>query len=266
MEGRPADAWAHGVAYEAYMGRWSRAVARAFVDWLGERPDAAWLDVGCGTGALAETIVAAPGAASLHAVDSSHEYAAHTHARLSDGRVTFAVADARALPFASSCVDVAVSGLVLNFVPDPALAVAEMRRVARVGGTVAAYVWDYAAGMRMLRVFWDSAIALDPGAAPLDEGRRFPLCHPAALAEVWERVGLQDVEGCVLEIAMRFRNFDDYWLPFLGGQGPAPGYVRQLAPAQRERLRQQLHTTLPIAADGTITLAARAWAVRGTQA
>lgn len=266
MPQQPADVWAGGAAYEPYMGRWSRAVARAFIDWLGERPDATWLDIGCGTGALTETIVSSLPAAHVHAVDASHGYVAHTRARLSDGRVTFAVADARALPFAATCADVAVSGLVLNFVPDPARAVSEMRRATRADGTVAAYVWDYAAGMRMLRAFWDTAIALDPTAAPLDEGRRFPLCHPAALAALWEGAGLQRVAGCALKVPMRFRDFDDYWVPFLGGQGPAPGYVQQLAPTARERLRERLQTTLPIATDGTIALTARAWAVRGMRA
>src|SRR5687767_9435338 len=110
-----------------------------------------------------------------------------------------------------------------------------MVRVARVGGTVAAYVWDYAAGMQMIRLFWDAAVALDPAANALDEARRFPLCRPAALAALWRGAGLRDLQECAVEVPTRFRDFDDYWTPFLGGQGPAPSYVQRLAEDDRAR-------------------------------
>jgi SAM-dependent methyltransferase len=121
-----------------------------------------------------------------------------------------------------------VSGLVLNFVPDPALAAREMTRVARPGGRVAAYVWDYAGRMELIRHFWDAAAALDPAAAELDEGRRFGLCQPEPLGRLFRDAGLADVGVRPIEVATRFRDFDDYWDPFLGGQGPAPGYAMSL--------------------------------------
>jgi hypothetical protein len=130
---------------------------------------------------------------------------------------------------------------------------------------VAVYVWDYAEGMELIRRFWDAA-SLDPDAAPLDEARRFPLCAPAALEELWRSAGLAGVETRAIEVPTPFADFDDYWRPFLGGQGPAPGYVMSLDGDRRKALRERLRAELPTSADGRIRLTARAWAVRGTRA
>ena len=261
----PSERWTRGDAYESYIGRWSRLVARELVDWLRVAPGAEWLDVGCGTGALAATILDRAAAARVRAVDASPAYVAHARGRLADRRALVAAADARALPFAAASADAVVSGLVLNFVPQPARMVAELRRVARDGATVSAYVWDYADGMQLLRHFWDAAVALDPAAAALDEGARFPLCRPDALAAAWRDAELADVATRALEVPTRFRDHDDLWAPFLAGEGPAPGYVASLAPAARERLRERLLATLPVGPDGAIALVARAWAVRGVR-
>jgi hypothetical protein len=142
--------------------------------------------------------------------------------------------------------------------------VAEMARVAKPGGTVALYVWDYADKMQFMRYFWDAAATLDPAAQELDEGSRFPLCQPQPLTELFKAAGLRDVEVIPIDIPTDFANFDDYWTPFLGGQGSAPGYNMSLSEDQRGALREQLRATLPIEADGSIHLIARAWAVRGT--
>jgi SAM-dependent methyltransferase len=157
-----------------------------------------------------------------------------------------------------------VSGLVLNFVPDPAAAAAELARVAAPGGVVAAYVWDYAEGMALIRHFWEAATALDPAAADEAEGRRFPLCRPDPLRELWTGAGLRRVAVEPIDVTTQFRDFDDYWAPFLGGQGPAPGYVATLDDRHRAALRDRLRSALPTAPDGTVILTARAWAVRGT--
>jgi SAM-dependent methyltransferase len=151
----------------------------------------------------------------------------------------------------------------LNFVPQPQRAVAEMARVVRPGCIVAAYVWDYAAKMELMRYFWDAAVALDPAAKELDEGRRFPLCQPKALAELFAQAGLSEVEVRPTDVATDFRDFDDYWSPFLGGQGPAPGYAVSLSEERRATLRERIRSELPIAKDGSIHLIARAWAARG---
>jgi SAM-dependent methyltransferase len=159
--------------------------------------------------------------------------------------------------------DAVVSGLALNFVPDPRRAAAEFARVATAGGVAAAYVWDYAEGMAMMRYFWDAATSLDPAAAELDEGRRFLLCRPEPLGQLWADAGLDSVQVQTVEVPTVFADFDDYWRPFLGGQGPAPGYTMSLTEEHRRALRDLLQVRLPSGPDGSIPLTAKAWAVRG---
>ncbi len=257
------DQWEQGAAYERYMGRWSRLVAREFIGWLGAAPGSRWLDVGCGTGVLSQSILQWANPQAVIAVDASAGFLAFARAQIADKRMRFEVGDARQLPVESGSCDAVVSGLALNFIPDPSQAVREMARAVRPGVVVAAYVWDYAGEMQMLRAFWDAAIALHPEALDLDEGRRFPVCHPEALAELWQGAGLTQVETRSLDVETQFRDFEDYWAPFLGGQGPAPGWVRSLDDAERAELRASLQAQLPAADDGSITLVARAWAVRG---
>ena len=257
------DVWASGDAYEPFVGRWSRRAAREFIAWLAPAANSRWLDVGCGTGALTQTILATAAPREVFSVDPSEGFIAYARHHTQDSRAKFEVGDAQALPVANSEFDVAVAGLVLNFVPDPATAAAEMHRAVRVGGTVAAYVWDYADGMQLLRRFWDAAVTLDPAAQELDEGRRFPLCRPEALCSLLNDVGLKQTEVRAIDVLTVFRNFDDYWSPFLGRQGPAPGYCMSLPDDRRACLRNHLQATLPVAPDGTIRLTARAFAVRG---
>ncbi len=173
---------------------------------------------------------------------------------------------AESIPFEEESFDVVVSGLVLNFVPDSRAALSEMTRVTRPGGTVAVYIWDYADRMELMRRFWDAAVELNPAARELDEGIRFPICNRDALAALFEDGGLEQVEGRNIDVTTRFESFDDYWSPFLGGQGPAPGYALGLASTERDALRDQLKQTLPTAEDGSISLITRAMAVRGVRA
>lgn len=252
-----AETWAVGAAYEAYVGRWSRLVAGAFVRSLDLAPGGRWVDVGCGTGALTETVLALAGPAEVVGVDASQAFVAYDRDRIAGAR--FLTGDATALPLPDASADAVVSGLVLNFVPSPDLAVAEAVRVAVPGGVVAAYVWDYAEGMELMRHFWDAATALDPGAAELDEGRRFPLCRPEPLRALWTGAGLREVRVEPIEITTAFAGFDDFWTPFLGGQGPAPGYVMALPEERRSALREELRRRLP----ADLALHARAWSVRG---
>jgi len=256
------DLWASGDAYEPYVGRWSRLVAREFLAWLDQPPDLRWLDVGSGTGALSQVILATASPREVVGVDQSREFVAYARERVADARARFRTADAQALPFPSPEFDVAVSGLVLNFVPAHARALAEMRRAVRPGGMVAIYVWDYAGEMQLMRYFWDAAVALNPAAQDLDEGRRSPICKPAPLAALFEQVGLRDVEVRAIDVPTVFRDFDDYWSPFLGGQAPAPAYCVSLSEEGRAALREHLRARLPIRPDGAIHLSARAWAVR----
>jgi SAM-dependent methyltransferase len=261
-----ADVWASGDAYEPYVGRWSRLVAQDFLAWLPEVPGTRWLDVGCGTGALTEAILDVAAPTLVQAVDPSPAYVAFARRRMNDARASFVVADAQSLPQRTQSVDVVVSALALNFIPQPETAVAELARVARAGGTVALYVWDYAGQMQLMRHFWDAAVALDAQASELDEAHRFPICQPAALEALFHGAHLQNIEYVAIDVPTRFRNFDDYWKPFLGGQGPAPGYAMGLSEDHRAVLREQIHSALPVSGDGSIALTARAWAVRGTRA
>jgi SAM-dependent methyltransferase len=260
------DTWASGGAYEPYVGRWSRLIAREFLRWLAVPPGACWLDIGCGTGALSQTILEVTSPQSVLGVDPSEGYLAFAREQIQDTRADFLLGDAQALPVSSFVYDAVVSGLVLNFVPQPSQALREMVRAARKGGTVAAYVWDYTGQMQLMRYFWDAAVALDPAALELDEGRRFPLCKPELLTALFRTASLSDVVARAIDIPTDFRDFDDYWSPFLGGQAPAPGYAMSLDDERLARLREQIRANLPIASDGSIHLIARAWAVRGLRA
>jgi hypothetical protein len=178
--------------------------------------------------------------------------------------VLFCAADARSLPLPAGRFAAVVSGLALNVVPDPARAVAEFARVAAPGGVVAAYVWDYAGGMAMMRHFWEAAVALDPAAATSAEASHFPLCRPDPLRVLWADAGLAEVTVPAIEVPTVFADFDDYWEPLLGGQGPAPRYVASLTAGHRRSLRASLRDRLPRGPGGSIPLSARARAVRGT--
>ncbi len=255
--------WASGAAYEPYVGRWSRRVAREFLSWLAVPADSRWLDVGCGSGALCQTIIDDASPAEVTGIDASEEFVAYARQYVTGAYANFEVADAQALPYRDGAFDAAVSGLVLNFVPQPERMIAEMVRVLRPGGTVALYVWDYAGEMQLMRYFWNAATALDPTALELDEGRRFPLCKPEPLAEIFRHAGLNDIAVRAIDVPTHFRDFDDYWSPFLGGQAPAPSYAMSLHEERRAALRERIRSGLAINRDGSIDLIARAWAVRG---
>jgi SAM-dependent methyltransferase len=255
--------WASGAAYEPYIGRWSRPVAREFVEWLDVPSGGVWVDVGCGTGALTETIFATAAPTRVEAYDRSTGFVEYARSNVRDPRASFSVADAAALPRDDRSTDVIVSGLVLNFVTPPETAVAEMLRVTRSSGVIAAYVWDYAVGMQPIRRFWDAACALDEDARPLDEAVRFPICNPTSLEALFRGAGLRDVLTRAIDVPTPFSDFEDYWTPFLSGVAPAPSYATSLSLVRRLLLRDRLRNTLPSEPVGSINLTARAWAVRG---
>lgn len=257
------DRWSGGADYEAFVGRWSRQVAAPFIDWLEIPEGRQWIDVGCGTAALTATILAMAAPASVIGVDPSDEFVAAAASNVDDPRARFAVGNAGAIPVEDGWAGAVVSGLVLNFLPDLDGVLAEMTRVAKPGATIAAYVWDYAGGMQLIRRFWDAAVELDPTAAAQDEGVRFPVCAPEPLRRAFERGRLAKIDVRSIDVPTAFRDFDDYWSPFLTGVGPAPGYVAALDDASRFRLRERLRATLPVEVGGSIHLTARAWAVRG---
>jgi SAM-dependent methyltransferase len=257
------DVWEIGGAYESFMGRWSRLVAVEFVQWLSVPAGSKWLDVGCGTGMLSQTILNSADPAKVRGIDQASGFISFAENHIRDPRAAFNVGSAESLKSGSDTYDAVVSGLVLNFIPNGDQAVSEMKRVTNPGGVVAAYVWDYADRMQLLRHFWDAAVALDSQAAFLDEGKRFPLSNPERLRDLFIVQGLNNVDVRSIDVQTRFGDFEDYWTPFLSGQGPAPSYVASLNREQQSNLRGMIRSALPVSPNGAIDLIARAWAVRG---
>lgn len=243
------------------MGRWSRQLAAAFVAFVDVRPGDAVLDAGCGTGALTAAILTVP-EARVVGIDPSSAYLQAARAHVIEPRATLEEGDIQRLRFADATFDRALSMLVLNFVPDRQRALCEMTRVTRPRGVVAAAVWDYGEGMEMLRVFWDEAVAFDPSIDSWDE-RHMPLSRSGELEWLWRDHGLTDVVEAPLGIPLVFPSFDEFWLPFLGGQGPAGAYASALSKDRRAALRARLESRLPMNSAGSLTLSARAWAVKG---
>lgn len=258
------DKWTDGDAYEMYVGRWSRQTGKSFLSWIDAPHRSRWVDLGCGTGALTSRILQDCDPVSVVGVEPSEGFLALARrANTDDDRASFVQGTGESIPVADGSVDVAVSGLVLNFIPEKLAAIAELKRAVRDGGTVAAYVWDYSGHVQFMRYFWDAATALDPSASDNDEGVRFPVCRPAPLAALFSEAGLTEVSTAPIDIVTPFADFDDYWSPFLSGVGPAPGYCASLDDTARQALKDRLIETLPTDPDGMILLAARAWAVRG---
>ena len=254
--------WSRGAAYDGWVGRWSRLVAAEFVPWLGVPAGATWIDVGCGTGELSRAILRIAAPIKVVSLDPSAGYLDHARASTADARVEFRRGNDQDVVSLGLVADAVVSGLVLNFVPDPIAALRAAAESTAPGGLIAAYVWDYAEGMAMLRHFWEAAVAEDPAAISKAEGARFPICAAGALRSVFETAGLVDVVERPIDVTDRYADFEEYWTPFLSGEAPAPGYVVSLSEDRQAKLRELVFTSLPIAADGSITLTCRAWAVR----
>lgn len=249
--------WSSGDIYESYVGRWSRLVAAEFVAWLDQPAGLRWLDVGCGTGALTSTILRTADPASVLGVDPSAGFIEYARQTVTDERASFEVRSAAELP--DGPYDAVVAGLVLNFIPER---VEALRRMREIGSTVAVYVWDYTDGMELMRYFFDAMIEVRPQDREHDEGLRFSFCTAKGLDELFSEAGFTTVGMREIVVPTEFASFDDYWRPFLGGQGVAPAYLRSLDESDQVALREAVRSRLPIEADGTIRLTARAWAAK----
>jgi SAM-dependent methyltransferase len=255
--------WTDGEGYEDYLGRWSRKIAPTFLTWIGIPPQRAWLDLGCGTGALTQALLDNCDPSAVTAVDPMEAQLLAARARISDARVTFHLAGGEQLPLLNASCDAAVSGLVLPFLPKPETALSEQRRVVRSGGTVGAYMFDYTGGSEIVRYFWEAAVALDPVARQLDTDVRFPVARLGPLVDLWRSVGLDKAETRCIDVPAIFAGFDAYWARFLGTYGQAPRYCMSLNEERRGALRERLRDLLPKRADGSINLIVRALAVKG---
>lgn len=259
----PKDQWTSGEAYEMWMGRWSRLLAAEFLEWIAAPAGARWLDVCCGGGALTDAIFAQCRPASVRGIDRSAAQLAFARGRCAHANAAFYLGDAAALPFSDADFDVCVCGLGLNFVPDAAAALREMNRVTRPGGTIAAYVWDYAGRVHFLREFWDAALAADPEAEAYDQGRRFAICSEEGLRGAFRAAGFVVLAQRDLDITTRFSSFEEYWGGFQLLQGSAPVYLASRSEGIRQAIRDALQAALPTQPDGSILLRARALAIRG---
>ncbi|HYB58132.1 MAG TPA: class I SAM-dependent methyltransferase [Alphaproteobacteria bacterium] len=253
-----------GAAYERFLGRWSERLAAPFAAFA-RVPAGDVLDVGCGTGSLAGHLARARRRGAVVGVDVAEPYIAFARKRAGAEAVRFEVGDAAGLSFADGTFAGALAQLVLNFLPDAAAGVREMRRVTRAGGVVAAAVWDFRGGLVFQRLLWDTAAGVDPAAAA-HRARLFshPLAQPDGLVELWRRLGFAAVEGGSLTIRMDFASFADYWEPLLAGQGPVGAYVAGLSPAVRGAIEARVRDAyLAGGEDGRRSMTATAWAVRG---
>ena len=225
----PADRWQDADAYERYIGRWSRRAADPFLAWLSVPAGATWVDVGCGTGALSGQIVARTDPARVTGVDPSAAFVEAARDRVAQPLAAFEVGQADRLPLDSGSRGRRRVGA------RPQLRARRARRARRGRARRQArrdgrrLRLGLRGRMELLRRFWDAAVELDPSAAELDEGRRFPIAAPAPLATAWVDAGLAEVLIAPLDVPTRFADFDDLWLPFTVPIGPAPGLRRDPA-------------------------------------
>ncbi|MEN8192035.1 MAG: class I SAM-dependent methyltransferase [Bacteroidota bacterium] len=259
---RIGDTWNSGNPYEYFMGRWSSLMAPEFLKWLNISPNLEWLDIGCGTGALSEAIVEHCNPLNISCIDPSEGFLEMAKERLSING-DYIVGNVSNMPIANERFDIIVSGLALNFFPNVSSALSEMKRVSKLNGTIAAYVWDYADRMDYLRYFWDAAYQIDSKSRELDEGIRFPICNSDNLKNTFQQAGLSDIESTFLDIDTIFKSFEDFWNPFLGGQGPAPSFLASLTKELQEELKVNIRNILPVESDGSIRLLGRAIAIQG---
>jgi SAM-dependent methyltransferase len=258
-----AKMFAASAGYERFMGRWSRLLAPTFIAFAGVRNGDRVLDVGTGTGSVASTAEASMPMSQIVGIDPSPAFVAYAQKNAKSTRAQYEVGDAQALKFKAGSFDHTLALLVMNFIPDEHKAIAEMRRVTRPQGSVSACVWDYDAGMQMLRFFWDEAIALDPAIEPKDE-RHMKLSREGQLGDLWRRAGLISIKEEPLVIDQAYSSFNDYWDSFTRGAGPGGAYVVSLSEDRRQQLEARMRKRLlGDRQDGPFTLKAKAWCVRG---
>ncbi|MBZ9862628.1 class I SAM-dependent methyltransferase [Mesorhizobium sp. CA12] len=251
--------------YEQLMGRWSRRLAPKFIDFAGLAGGEKVLDVGCGTGSLTFELAKSGDLTDIQAIDFSPVFVAAAKDRNTDPRVTIQQADATALPFADDAFDRALALLVLHFVPEAGKAVAEMRRVTRPGGVVAAVVWDHYGGMTGMRMMIDTVAALSESGRQLRNRYCFqPMMQPGEMKRTFVEQGLVDVTEAELMIRMDYADFDDFWTPIGAGEGPLGKYMTTLDAAERERVEAAVRDAYQAGRpDGPRSFANVAWACRG---
>ena len=248
-----------GDAYEDFMGKWSLLAGNAFLDWLSPAPGLRWVDVGCGNGAFTQLLIERCAVREVQGVDPSEEQLAFARTRLARAPATFRQGDAMALPYADASFDAAVMALVIFFVPEPARGVAEMARVIRPGGGACAYAWDILGGGFPYFALQDEMrkLGYQPLWPPSVEAARI-----GALQQSWTDAGLIDVETHELVVKRTYADFDAFWAAARKGPRIAPR-MSEMQGGDADLLKNRLRERLPTGAGGSITVEARANAVRG---
>lgn len=251
--------------YEQLMGRWSRKLARPFIDFAGVGPGERLLDIGCGTGSLTFELAHRADIPAIEAIDFSPIFVEEAQRRNNDPRITIRQADACALPFEAGSFDRALALLVLHFVPETPKAILEMRRVVRPGGSVAAAVWDHLGGMSGMRMMIDTVAALGDAGRQLRNRYCFqPMTQPGEMKQAFIEGGFVDVEETQLMIRMDYENFDDYWAPIAAGEGPLGTFMGRLGGAERAQAEAAVRDAYEAGRpDGLRSFANVAWACRG---
>lgn len=261
MPSQTPPIFSDGEGYERMMGRWSRLAGQRFLDWLDPAKGLEWVDIGCGNGAFSETLFERTNAAAVDGIDPSGELLASASARLAGTKARFVKGDAQDLPYTDNSFDAAVMALVINFIPDPQRAVAEMARVLRPGGTASAYIWDIEGGgftMEPIRQALRSFGVDAPVTAPHKARRDF-------MQATWENAGFDKIETTRFTVELVYPDFEDFWGASTGIPNSVAKAVKELDESQVAKLRNLLQQSLPPAEDGTIRYTAAVNAVRGSK-
>jgi ubiquinone/menaquinone biosynthesis C-methylase UbiE len=250
--------------YDDFMGRWSRQVATQFLDWVGIERSLSWLDVGCGAGMLAQTVIKNCAPSSVTGADPLEKSIAAAKQHPDNEKIQFEIGDAQDLPFEDSKFDAVVSGLMIKFVPDKVKAIGEMKRVARPGSVIALYDWDMDSNMNTTRHFWSAVADVIPDRTEDRSTDRTPMTEIDSIAKMFEAAGVKAVQQSTISFTTHFRDLDDYWDPITRNSQNVGRFYQTMTEEQREAVHQRLKQILPFADDGSISFESRAVAVKGT--
>ena len=249
--------------YDNFMGRWSREVAKQFVEWIDADEALSWLDVGCGAGMLSQSVAEQSTSSKVTGIDPLENSIVAARQHPNNAGIVFEVGDAQDLPFDDDQFDIAISGLMIKFIPDKVKAIREMKRVVRPGGIVALYDWDMDSNMNTTRHFWSAVSEVAPERMEDRATDRTPMTETESLAQFFEQSGLGNIEQRTISFSTKFRDIDDYWEPITNNVQNVGKFYDTLSEIQRADVLQKWKESLPIDSDGSISFESRAVAIKG---